>query len=290
MNKKAALIFSLAFFSANAVNAATVLPGPGDTTNEPAKPMPIKVESETEVAEETKEAASPTEIGFGTIQIGTRISYTSLTDGDSGHKGGLHGSGTHLGTIYGLEEEQNFAPVHFFGRFFFSKYVGVELAYDTVEAETQATTRGTGKWKSDGNVTASGPTISIVGQYPNDTKFTPYAQIGVGFYSGSFDESDHWGLGYYDQYEYAAHGSTGQPLNGVTRSIEVDSTTGITLGAGCMYSITDNWLLDMSVQYTKLDMDATAWSYVNGVRSGAPADGHFPMDNLQLRLGIAYQF
>lgn len=224
----------------------------------------------------------------GRLQIGTRMATRTLTDSDSGHEGGTYGSGTYLGTIYAIDEIQDYVPSLFFLKYFFTDYFAVELAYDSVQGETEATINGYGN-KSDGDITMSGPTINLVAHYPNSTKFSPYVSFGVGFYSGDFDESANWALGYSSQEQYEAYGSTGTVLNGRTREMAVDDEIGILFGLGCTYAVTDNWLIDLSMQYTQLDPDATFYGYTYG-ELDTEQDGHFPMDNVAFRLGLAYQF
>lgn len=225
----------------------------------------------------------------GRLQIGTRMSTRILTDSDSGHEGGTYGSGTYLGTIYAIDEVQDYVPSLFFLKYFFTDYIAAELAYDSVTGETVATSIGYSGDKSDGDITVSGPTISLVAHYPNATKFSPYASFGIGFYSGDFDEEASWALGYKDPSQYEAMGSPTTSYGGRTREIVIDDEVGILFGLGCTYAFTKNWLLDLSMQYTQVDVDGTFYGYTNGVQD-TEQDGHFPMDNVAFRLGLAYQF
>lgn len=225
----------------------------------------------------------------GKLQIGTRMATRILTDSDSGHKGGTYGSGTYLGTIYAIDEIQDYVPYLFFMKYSFSDYISAELGYDSVSGETRATSIGYSEDKSDGDINLSGPTISIVAKYPNSTKFSPYTSVGVGFFFGDFDESAHWALGYKSESQYEAYGSPSTVLNGRTRVMDVDNGIGLLLGLGCTYAVTEHWLLDLSVQYTKVDVDATFYGYTYGVLD-TEQDGNFPMDNVAFRFGVAYQF
>lgn len=210
----------------------------------------------------------------GHLQIGTRSVYRTLTDDDSGHKGGSYGTGTYLGTIYALDEDQNVLPVQFYLTYFFNDYVGIEFAYDQMEAETVATNGYTMDIKTDGNVTLAGPTISVIGRYKNKTPVTPFVGIGAGFFSGGFDATSTWA--------YTAS-------NGAYRYMNVDDVTALLLTAGAEWEFVEHWMLNLSLQYVSADVDAEFDGYVNGVQYAAQT-GHFPMDNIAFRIGVAYQF
>lgn len=117
----------------------------------------------------------------GKLEIGTRMSYRYLTNADSGHQGGTYGSGTYLGTIYALDEMQDYYPDKPFVTYYFSRYFGVELAYDSIEAETVAWNTSSDTVKTDGDVSLSGPTVALLARYPYNDKFTPYLGVGLGF-------------------------------------------------------------------------------------------------------------
>ena len=212
----------------------------------------------------------------GKLQIGTRMVYRSLTDADSGFKGGTYGSGTYLGTIYAVDEEQSYVPNKFFITYYFTKYFGFELAYDSMEAKTVAWDIYNNVDKSDGNVSLAGPTMTLLGKFANSTPFSPYIGIGLGFFKGDFDEAAEW-----------AHSDTS--LGSRDREMVVDSVTAVLLTSGLTWSFATNWLLDLSLQYVKADPDVVFNGYTNG-RLDTEQWGHFPMDNIALRLGIVYSF
>ncbi|MBM9518260.1 hypothetical protein JWG39_00330 [Desulforhopalus vacuolatus] len=224
--------------------------------------------------EESEESVIPDFIR-GHLQIGTRSVYRTLTDDDSGHKGGTYGTGTYLGTIYALDEDQNVAPMQCYLTYFFNDYVGIEFAYDQMEAETVATNGETMDIKTDGNVTLAGPTISVIGRYKNKTSVTPFIGIGAGFFSGGFDATSTW-----------THDIS---RNDTYRYMNVDDVTALLLTAGAEWEFVEHWMLNLSMQYVSADVDAEFDSYLDGVQTNAQT-GHFPMDNIAFRLGIAYQF
>ncbi len=202
----------------------------------------------------------------GRLELGTRITFSTLTDSESGD------DDTFLGTIYGLDEIQNSFPNKVFAGYYFTKNFGIELAYDSIEAETIAPSDET-VTKTDGDVSLTGPTVSLVGRYPNSSRFTPYAFIGVGFYSGDFEEADNWA----------------SSDSGVTRVMEVDDAVGFLTGAGCSFLFTDHLALDLSLQYTAVEADATFNRYQYDVWT-LTRYGSFPLDNISVRTGLTYQF
>ncbi|EKD40462.1 MAG: hypothetical protein ACD_75C00048G0008 [uncultured bacterium] len=212
----------------------------------------------------------------GKLQLGTRMAYRILTDSESGQKGGRYGSGTFLGTIYALDEQQDYLPGKMFLAYFFTKHFGVEFAYDSMKAETVATDSDTGMVKTDGDVILSGPTVSLLGKYPNAAPFTPYAGIGLGFLNGDFDETADW-----------AHSDWGGSDR--NRMMVVDSTTALLLTAGVNWAFDPHWLFDCSLQYVRADADAVFYGATDGIVDTEQA-GHFPLDNVALRLGVIYSF
>ncbi len=288
----AILMGSNASLGAGTTNQTTTEETPVVTEESAVQSMEANVEDTAATGETTEETESEFYKNYikGKLSIGTRIVYRSLTDGDSGAKGGLQGSGTFLGTIYALDEEQNYAPTKIFLGYDFTKYFGIELAWDSMEASTKATSIYSSEIKSDGEVSLYGPTLSLLVKIPNKTQFTPYGGLGIGFFSADFDESADWALGYQGPSHYESLGSPSTPFNGHTRSMEVDSTTAFLLTIGVSWFPTENWFLDLSGQYVKADTDATFTSFQDGVQTGTPQTGNFPMDNFAVRFGIGYRF
>jgi outer membrane protein W len=220
----------------------------------------------------------------GHLQIGTRFVFRKLTDDDSGHQGESYGSGTFLGTIYGLDDIQNYFPVYLYVQYLFNKYVGLELAYDQMEAETKAmglysgqsySDLANGRVKTDGDVSLYGPTLSIVGRYPNSSSFTPFVGIGLGFFFAEFDSTSEW--------EYRSSGDH--------HVMNLDDQIALQLTAGTDWEFRKQWSLNASVQYTSVTVDAAFDSYdSSGAKTQSTQTGEFPLDNIAFRLGIAYSF
>jgi outer membrane protein W len=242
----------------------------------------INVENKKQLHEETEQSSQGAKIFddyfVGHLQLGTRSAYRALTKKDSGHRGGYSykGNGTYLGTIYGLDEEQNAAPLNFYINYYFNKYIGIEINYDKIEAQTVAVNPSTMVDKTDGNVTLSGPTLNLLVKYPNSTQFAPYCGIGLGFYSGDFDPDPEWEWS--SQYDGHAY-----------NHMDVDNVVGVILTAGVEWNFDINWSADLSVQYINADVDATYHGYYDDVLYTTQT-GHFPMNNVAFRLGFSYKF
>ncbi len=224
------------------------------------------------------ETASPSpfnEYLAGHLQIGTRSAYRSFVDSDSGHRGEGFGSGTYLGTIYAMDEKQNLAPFSPYVSWAFSDYVGVELAYDCFKAETVATNGYSMTRKTDGDLEFSGFILSLLAKYSNDTKFTPWAGLGLFFYSVEFDPNPDW-----------AHSKR---IANTYNHMSVDDVNGIAFSLGVDWELEEHWVLNFSCQYMSVDVDAVYKGYLNGEHY-TTQPGNFPVDNISVRVGIGYRF
>ncbi len=275
VSKATQYLFTGAIFSTLVCSAPLAALSQEAATGKTSSDIVVPAQDQNASNENALSKETPSDHYFtGKLQIGTRSVLRVLTDEDSGHIGDTQGSGTFLGTIYALDEEQNYAPLKPFITFYFTQYIGIELAYDEIEAVTLATNYGdVTSIKTDGPVSLSGPTLSLLGRLPNKTAFTPYGGIGFGFFSGDFEEDSTWA------------GSA----DGRFRKMDVESETALLLTVGTTYAFTPNWLLDLSIQYVSADADATFFGYTNGVLD-TQDPGSFPMDNIAFRLGLVYAF
>jgi len=222
----------------------------------------------------------------GKLRLGTRASWFNLRNADSGTLGSDMDAAfgkTFLGTIYALDEEQNYLPFKVFVGYDFTKYFGIELSYDSLKAKTVASANEpTGRvQKTDGSLTLSGPVISLIGRLPNSTDFTPYIGVGVAFYRSSFDADSAWAR----TENFDGNGSVR------TRDMVVDNINTLVLSAGVTWNFTENWFLDCSVQAANADVNAVFEPSDNGKKThDGDVKGHFPMDYVAIRLGIGYVF
>ncbi len=205
------------------------------------------------------------------VQVGTRSAHRILIDDDSGHKGEGFGSGTFLGTIYGLDVEQNYFPLQIYGRFFINEFLGLELGYDQYKAKSLIRNSP----YTDGDLEISGMTFSLIGFYRNTSKFIPYSGLGLGVFSSDFSAIARWRSSY----------------NGARqRKMIVDDVTAIIVSLGVMWEFTDRWNLDLSTKYIgNADVDAVFKGYTGSVLDTVQP-GYFPMDSYALQIGLSYNF
>jgi len=71
--------------------------------------------------------------------------------------------------------------------------------------------------------------------------------------------------------------------------MDVDNVIGLQLTAGTKWLFSENWALHLSVQYVQADVDATYTGYYNDELYTIQT-GHFPLDTVAFRLGVAYHF
>ncbi|MCZ7590709.1 MAG: hypothetical protein M5U15_00550 [Kiritimatiellae bacterium] len=209
------------------------------------------------------------------LEIGTRILYTQLKDDQKGD--GLNRS--FIGTLNYLDEEQDYVPDRIYIQYFFNEYIGLGVSYDHIEAKTlernSAVIEG-GSGAGDGKVGARGAILYAVGRYPTDSAFTPFAEIGVGFYSSYFDEDADWK---YDNVKRRE------------RHMNTDNATAFVLGLGCDYQINDNWSVNVYGRLVAgLDIDTTADYVYKSKPSETFREGSFPLDYYGFGVGVKYAF
>ncbi|MBP7274731.1 MAG: outer membrane beta-barrel protein [Kiritimatiellae bacterium] len=178
--------------------------------------------------------------------------------------------GNFIGSIWGLDEEQDLLPrLHV--QYMFMPYFGAGITYDHVGAKTvdwgneEAT-----RTSSDGTVEIWGPMLYLTGRYPNSTLCTPFAELGWVSYRASFDTSSAWAA--------TAPGYR----------FEVDDTSGTFFGVGVDVEVHDRW--SVSLYYRRMndaEVDARAY-FTPGPRVGRY--GAFPMEYTMFGLGATYRF
>ena len=199
------------------------------------------------------------------LEIGTRIIHVELRDDEKG-VGTSTRSDNFLGSIDMLDAEQDYAPTRLYAQYFFCDILGVGISYDKVEADAHD------EGGSDGIVGMDGPIVYAVARYPTENAFTPFLELGVGFYNPYFDEDEEW----------ADDGDN-------RRYMEVENTEAIVVGLGCDYAFTDSLSVNL---YARMVDGATidAKHYNSTAPSHPRQTGEFNMDYFGLGIGIKYAF
>lgn len=216
----------------------------------------VSLLSQTLWAQSTLTPTAPADSTPGTgWEIGTRITHYTFRDDTKGTKF----NGSFLGSLTKIKDDQNYAPVKVFAQYFFSPVWGAGISYEEIDAIT---------WDggTDGTVELAGPVVYLTGRLPDYDLVRPYAELGLAYFSASFDHNPAW----YD---------------GGRHVMEVDDSLGLSLGVGADVLLSDVWSLNFLLRYTEASVDATAI-----IRDGADVDGTFVMDHFTFGLGAKYVF
>jgi opacity protein-like surface antigen len=229
------------------------------------------------------------------LEIGFRMTYFSLTDPkkDSGF----------LGSINELEEDQVSTPYPYL-RYYFTKYVGLEVGYDQLRAITRKSTTAPADFPdykkskdSDGALNLEGPVLELLARYPNSSRFTPYAGAGVIFYSAEFEMESWWHNGFQayfdpDYQTWVEEGKPEWPNGGYRRTITLSDTTAYLVSGGCAVKIWRGIEIDAEVRYVQADADAhyTLSHYGNIDPNGDFGTFNFPLDNTAYQMSLKYSF
>lgn len=202
--------------------------------------------------------------------VGTRVTWTYLTD----HQRDLHATSTDMGSFYGsinqLDVNQNYWPLKFFVDYSFCPYGGLELTVDSLSVRTLTRLDG----HTDGDLNFWGPALSVFVRWPFDCGLTPYAGAGLSYYFVNFDEDSLW------------HEPPGRPE---VQTMDFDRTWGALVYGGLLWTFAEHWSADLHVRYTKVqDAVGTHWAGPDGRDyNGEP---HIPLSNLTTGLGLRYNF
>lgn len=189
-------------------------------------------------------------------ELGTRITYYDFRTNRKGEKF----KGSFLGSLYEIKEDQDYSPTKVFAQYFFTPFLGVGAAYEHVEAYTWD---GGG---TDGTVELDGALLYAVGRLPDYDLVRPFAEIGVAFFSASFDYDPEW-------YDDGIH------------IMDLEDSFGITLALGADLLLSDRWVINGIVRYTTAAVDATV--YTTDIKT---EDGTFEMDHFSIGLGLKAAF
>lgn len=178
------------------------------------------------------------------FQIGTRVQQVKLQDTTRGEPY----NGSFVGSITEITEDQDSTPDKIYLQARLPKtplWVGV--GYDHVRAQTMDDSNGDGIPDTnggDGFVDISGFIPYLQAAWDNETRFTPFVEIGYAFYECKFDAYENWS-------------------NGGQKEMVLDSTTGFELAAGVGIRLYRNLSADIYFRQMKVD-DITGVYKMNG--------------------------
>ena len=201
------------------------------------------------------------------LEVGLRVGYYNFTDGE---KKIYDANGTFIGgftegiSTYQLNEEQSYLPYPYV-RYNFIPYLALETGWIKMEGKTW--TFGSTP-HTDGTLVLSGPTLELIGRYPNETIFTPYAGIGFAYLFADFQEDSAWHAG-------------------GLRNMVSDDTMGLMLSAGCSIAIMEHLEAELSVDYVQAQSSTRYWMR-GDERDRATWD--YPADSIFFRAGVKYCF
>jgi opacity protein-like surface antigen len=204
------------------------------------------------------------------LTIGARVTYFWLKDTRrSGPNGldNLNQDGNFLGSLWGLDAQQHYFPNPFVEYRVISGF-GAGIAYDQARAKTLDWTDNTARLVTagDGDVEIKGVQYYVFGRLRNQTRLTPYANVGIARYHAHFFASPDW----------LTPG----------RHFEVDDTNGWFVSGGCNVAFTRHVGLDVLYRYSELDaVVGRAFFNARRHRSGA-----FPMRSDIVGAGFVVAF
>ena len=168
------------------------------------------------------------------FQVGTRIMQVELQDKTRGEPF----NGSFVGSITEITEEQDNTPDKLFAQVRIPKsFIWIGVSYDHVRAQTMDDSDGDGLADSgggDGSVDIAGFIPYLQAAWDNETRFTPYLEVGYAFYQCEFDTIPNWS-------------------NGGRKTMNLDSTTGFELAAGLGVRIYNNLSADVYVRQMQVD-------------------------------------
>ena len=202
------------------------------------------------------------------LEIGLRMTYFKYTDAEKRSydaNGNLTGGYTAGISTYNLADVQYYAPLPYL-RYNIIKYLALQIAWERTKGK--ADTLDPVDPHNDGNLILSGPSLMLLGRYPNETIFTPYAGIGFAFLSADFEEDDSW--------------SQDGFLN-----MESEDTTGFMLSLGCSIQLMEYVAVDLSLSYMQAKSDTRYW--IRGENYDR-ATWEYPADALLYQMGVKFLF
>jgi len=179
------------------------------------------------------------------LEIGARIKHFTLLNDKKGepYENGFFGSVTQL------REDQSYFSPNLYIQYKIIPFLGIGVAYDKFCMDAgDWGIHGFGTGGSDGQVALSGPLFYVFGCYSNNTKFTPFCELGFAVYSASFNANPSW----YD--------------NGF-RNAKLDGVNGFFLTCGCDLQVHEYAAIDIFARYMNISDVKGEW-FLMGEKEG----------------------
>lgn len=192
------------------------------------------------------------------FSIGTRILYVELLNDTKGQPD----LNSFIGSIYKIEAEQNYLPVRPYAQLTTQTgpvEVGLGLSYDRLEIAT--VDNGSG----DGDIEMESWMVYLLAAYPNETRFTPFGELGLATYWNSFDPLSSWS-------------EDGR------RRFELDDSRALYLAAGCDIAIDHNLSANLYLRYVDVDVDGSYHFHP------VPREFTFTLEHIACGVGVKYVF
>lgn len=200
------------------------------------------------------------------LELGVRISQFKFTDDERityDENGNANGYALGIST-YRLEELQDYVPT-LYANYKFTPYVSLLISWEYLKGRAWTLDKADPHY--DGDVTLHGPSLQILGRYPNETVFTPYAGVGIVRFWADFEEEKSW-------------------YNNGSRRMYGDDTDGLIFTVGCSVDLYENAKLELMANYLKAESDAY-FAINDRLRDQR---WKWPVDSIIYSLGVTYAF
>lgn len=213
-----------------------------------------------EVAHSEPVASAPGGGNFH-FSIGTRILYVALLNDTQG----AQMRNSFIGSIYKIEANQDYLPLRPYAQVTMRTgpaEIGLGLSYDQLEVATVDNGGG------DGDIEMESWMIYLLAAYPNESRFTPFGELGLATYRNSFDPISSWS-------------EDGK------RRFALDDSQALYVGAGCDIRVNKGLSANLYLRYVDVDVDG---DYVYRPDSRAPKPFTFTLEHIACGVGVKYVF
>lgn len=216
----------------------------------PNAPVVSVVPVVTPVSAEAVVVETPSQAWNNTSwQVGTRYLEVQLQD----KQRGTSENGSFFGTITEITEEQDSAPNKVYLQYrLFKSPVWLGISYDHVMARTMDDSNGDGipdLGGGDGSEDLQGVIPYLQAAWDNESRFSPYVQVGLGFYQAEF-KPNNWGR-------------DGKRFVKATSNVR-----GVELAGGLNVRLYKNLSADIFAKYMKIEDISGDWFFDYGDNYG----------------------